>query len=146
LAGTVWEEVLGTERAVIIRTYIERWQHKDRAPEKVLIIVVEPDEETRNRCPRCGPRGRPVEPDVNRWRTPDVHGKRPFLEPQLPRIVRGDHGKTTAAVPWARRDDRFSWPFEEFTASQAAHMPRTRPEAELRITWEALAGSAGLPP
>ena len=42
-------------------------------------------------------------------------------------------------MPWARHDDRFSRPFEEFAAWKAAHMPWTRAAAELRITWEALA-------
>ncbi len=135
----MWDEVLDTEHAVVIRTYIEQWPPKGRAPEKVLIIVVEPDEQTRNRCPQCGQRGRPVEHDVVRWRTLDVHGKRAFLESELPRIICGEHGKVTAAVPWARHDDRFSRPFEEFAAWKAAHMPRTRAAAELRITWEALA-------
>ena len=74
-----------------------------------------------------------------RWRTLDVHGKRTFLESALPRIICGEHGKVTAAVPWARHDDRFSRPFEEFAAWKAAHMPWTRAAAELRITWEALA-------
>ena len=101
--------------------------------------MVEPDEETRCRCPQCGQRGRPVETDVVRWRTLDVHGKRTFLESELPRIICGQHGKVTAAVPWARHDDRFSRPFEEFAAWKAAHMPWTRAAAELRVTWEALA-------
>jgi transposase len=136
----VWDEVLDTEHAVVVRTYIEQWPRKNRAPEKVLIIVVEPDEETRYRCPRCGQRGRPAEHDVVRWRTLDVHGKRTYLESELPRIICGEHGKITAAVPWARHDDRFSRPFEEFSAWKAAHMPWTRAAAELRITWEALAG------
>ena len=135
----MWDEVLDTEHAVVVRTYIERWPRKDRPPEKVLIIVVEPDEETRCRCPECGQRGRPVETDVVRWRTLDVHGKRAFLESGLPRIICGQHGKITAAVPWARHDDRFSRPFEEFAAWKAAHMAWTRAAAELRITWEALA-------
>ncbi len=74
-----------------------------------------------------------------RWRTLDVHGKRTFLESELPRIICGQHGKITAAAPWARHDDRFSRPFEEFAAWKAAHMPWTRASAELRITWEALA-------
>ena len=139
MSGSVWDEVLDTEHAVVVRTYIERWPRKDRAPEKVLIIVVEPDEETRHRCPECGEHGRPVETDVVRWRTLDVHGKRAFLESKLPRIICGQHGKITAAVPWARRDDRFSRPFEEFAAWKAAHMPWTRAASELRITWEALA-------
>jgi transposase len=139
MGGSVWEEVLDTEHAVVVRTYIEQWPRKDRAPEKVLIIVVEPDEQTRNRCPECGERGRPVEHDVKRWRTLDVHGKRTFLEADLPRIRCPQHGKITAAVPWARHDDRFSRPFEEFAAWKAAHMPWTRAVAELRITWEALA-------
>jgi transposase len=140
MAGTVWDEVLDTEHAVVVRTYIERWPRKDRAPEKVLIIVVEPDEEDRERCPECGARGKPVEHDVKRWRTLDVHGKRAFLEAELPRIICGEHGKVTAAVPWARHDDRFSRPFEEFAAWKAAHMAWTRVAAELRVTWEALAG------
>jgi transposase len=139
VAGTVWDEVLDTEHAVVVRTYIERWPRRDRAPEKVLIIVVEPDEQARHRCPECGQRGRPVEHDVKRWRTLDVHGKRAFLESELPRIICGQHGKVTAAVPWARHDDRFSRPFEEFAAWKAAHMPWSRAAAELRITWEALA-------
>ena len=74
-----------------------------------------------------------------RWRTLDVHGKRTFLESAVPRIVCGRHGKITAAVPWARHDDRFSRPFEEFAAWKAAHMPWTRAAGELRITWDALA-------
>jgi transposase len=139
MGGSVWDEVLDTEHAVVVRTYIEQWPRKDRAPEKVLIIVVEPDEETRHRCPECGQRGRPVEHDVKRWRTLDVHGKRAFLESDLPRIQCPGHGKITAAVPWARHDDRFSRPFEEFAAWKAAHMPWTRAAAELRVTWEALA-------
>ncbi len=139
MAGTVWDEVLDTEHAVVVRTYIERWPRKDRAPEKVLVIVVEPDEETRDRCPECGARGKPAEYDVVRWRTLDVHGKRAFLESRLPRIICGEHGKITAAVPWARHDDRFSRPFEEFAAWKAAHMAWTRAAAELRITWDALA-------
>jgi transposase len=131
--------VLDTEHAIVVRTYIEQWPRKDRRPEKVLIIVVEPDEEARHRCPECGDQGRPVEQDVVRWRTLDVHGKRAFLESAVPRIICGRHGKVTAAVPWARHDDRFSKPFEEFAAWKAAHMPWTRAAAELRITWEALA-------
>jgi transposase len=139
LAGSVWDEVLDTEHAVVVRTYIERWPRKDRLPEKVLIIVVEPDEQTRLRCPECGQRGKPAEFDVVRWRTLDVHGKRTFLESKLPRVICGQHGKITAAVPWARRDDRFSRPFEECAAWKAAYMPWTRAAAELRITWKALA-------
>jgi transposase len=139
VAGTVWDEVLDTEHAVVVRTYIERWPRKDRPPEKVLIIVVEPDEQTRHRCPECGQRGRLAGHDVKRWRTLDVHGKRAYLESGLPRIICPQHGKITAAVPWARHDDRFSRPFEEFTAWKAAHGAWTRVAAELRITWDALA-------
>ena len=139
MGGSVWDEVLDTEHAVVVRTYVERWPRRGRAPEKVLIIVVEPDEQTRDRCPACGQRGRPVEYDTVRWRTLDVHGKRAFLESRLPRIVCGQHGKITAAAPWARHDDRFSRPFEEFAAWKAAHGAWARVAAELRITWDALA-------
>jgi len=142
MAGTVWDEVLDTEHAIVVRTYIERWPREGRAPEKVLIIVVEPDEESRDRCPECGVCGKPAEYDVVRWRTLDVHGKRAFLESRLPRIICGQHGKITAAVPWARHDDRFSRPFEEFAAWKAAHGAWTRVAAELRVTWQALAGIA----
>ncbi len=145
-AGSVWDEVLDTEHAVVKRTYVERWPRRDAPEEKVLVVVVEPDASARHRCPRCGARGRVVERSVVRWRTLDVHGKRCFLESWLPRIVCGEHGKITAAVPWARHDDRFSRPFEEFAAWKAAGMAAgmawTRAAAELRITWEALAGIA----
>jgi hypothetical protein len=46
MAGSVWDEVLDCEHVVVVRTYVERWPRKDRAPEKVLIIVVEPDGST----------------------------------------------------------------------------------------------------
>ena len=137
--GSIWDEVLDTEHAIVVRTYIERWPRKNRAPEKVLIVVVEPDDEARNRCPRCGNRGVPVESDVRRWRTLDVHGKRCYLESAVPRIECAEHGKITAAVPWARHDDRFTIPFEDHAAWLAAQMPWTKASAELRITWEALA-------
>ncbi|MGH3095051.1 MAG: transposase family protein, partial [Streptosporangiales bacterium] len=140
LAGSVWDEVLDTRHVVVVRTYVERWPRNSGPPEKVLIIVVEPDEGHRCRCPRCGRRGRAVETDVRRWRTLDVHGKRCFLESQLPRITCPEHGKITAAVPWARHGDRFSMPFEDHAAWLAAHTAWTRASRQLRITWEALAG------
>jgi transposase len=141
-AGSVWDEVLDTEHAVVTRTYIERWPRRDRPDEKVLIVVVEPDKAHQRRCPECGRRCRAVETDVRRWRTLDVHGKRCFLESEIPRVDCPEHGKITAAVPWARHDDRFSIPFEDHSAWLAAQMPWTRASAELRITWEALAGIA----
>lgn len=139
MAGSVWDEVLDTEHVQVLRTYIERWPRKQGPDEKVLVIVVEPDRATRHRCPKCGQRGKVVESDVVRWRTLDVHGKRTFLESDLPRIRCGEHGKITASVPWARHDDRFSRPFEEFAAWKAGHMAWTRAAAELRISWEGLA-------
>jgi transposase len=138
-SGSIWDEILDTEHVVVVRTYIERWPRKDRAPEKVLIVVAEPDEESREWCPQCGRRGKVAERDVRRWRTLDVHGKRCFIEAGVPRIICGEHGKVTAPVPWARHDDAFTRPFEEFAAWKAAHMPWTRAAGELRITWDALA-------
>lgn len=140
VAGSVWDEVLDTEHVQVLRTYIERWPRKKGPEEKVLVIVVEPDEASRHRCPKCQRRGKVVETDVVRWRTLDVHGKRAFLEYALPRIICSEHGKITAGVPWARHDERYSRPFEEFAAWKAAHTPWTRAAAELRITWGALAG------
>ena len=140
MVGSVWDEVLDTQYARVVRTYIERWPRKQGGEERVLVIVVEPDAATRHRCPQCGQRGKVVETDVVRWRTLDVHGKRTFLESRLPRIVCAEHGKITAAVPWARHDVRFSRPFEEFAAWKAAHMSWTRAAAELRVSWEGLSG------
>jgi hypothetical protein len=50
--GSIWNDILDTEHAVVIRTYIERWPRQDRPPEKVLIVVVEPDERARLRQAR----------------------------------------------------------------------------------------------
>lgn len=143
MGGSVWDEVLDTKHVQVLRTYIEVWPRKDRPAEKVLVIVVEPDAEHRERCPRCAVRGKVVETDVVRWRTLDVHGKRTFLEYALPRIVCPEHGKITAGVPWARPGERFSRPLEEFAAWKAASMPWTRAILELRISWEALDGIVG---
>lgn len=137
-SGSVWDEILDTKHVNVVRTYIERWHRKNREPEKVLVVVVEPDKEARNRCPECGIKGVPVESDVRRWRTLDVHGKRCFLESAIPRIECAEHGKITASVPWARHDDRFTMPFEEHAAWMAAQMAWTKVSAELRITWEAV--------
>jgi transposase len=137
--GSIWNDILDTEHAVVVRTYIEQWPRRDRPPEKVLIVVVEPDGQARHRCPQCGQRGKVAETDVRRWRTLDVHGKRCFLEAGAPRIVCGEHGKVTAAVPWARPGDRFSRPFEDQAAWCCAHMPWTRVSRLLRVSWEALA-------
>jgi len=137
--GSIWDEVLDTEHAVVTRTYIERWPRRDRPDEKVLIVVVEPDKAHQRRCPECGRRCRAVERDVRRWRTLDVHGKRCFLESEVPRVDCPEHGKITAAVPWARHDDRFTIPFEDHSAWLAAQMPWTKAARELRVTWEALA-------
>ena len=106
--GSIWDEVLDTQHAVVVRTYIERWPRKDRAPEKVLIVVVEPDDEARNRCPQCGNRGVPVE--FGRAPVADAGRARQAVLPGigLPRIECPEHGKITAAVPWARHDDRFT--------------------------------------
>jgi hypothetical protein len=117
---------------------------QDRPPEKVLIVVVELDERARWRCPGCGVRGKPVERDVVRWRILGVHGKCCFLEAGLSRIWCPEHGKVTAAVPWARHDDRFSRPFEEFAAWKAAHMPCARAADQPRISWEALGTPASV--
>ena len=141
MAGaTVWDEVLGTEHAVVVRTYIERWPRKGRPDEKVLIVVVEPEKREQCRCPRCGQRGKPVERDVRRWRTLDVHGRRCFLESAVPRVVCGEHGKITAAVPRARHDDAFSRPLEAHAAWLAGRMPWSQAARELRVSWDAVAG------
>jgi transposase len=138
VAGSVWDEVLDCEGIEVVRTYIERWPRQGRPPEKVLIIVVQPDAEHRCRCPECGTRGKPVESDVRRWRTLDVHGKRTFIEAEVPRIQCPDHGKITAAVPWAAHADRFTAVFAQHAAWLAAQMPWTKAARELRVTWDAL--------
>lgn len=136
---TIWGEILDTEHVTVLRTYIEKWPRANRPPEKILIVVAEPDKQARCRCPECGAKGTPVEWDTRRWRTLDVHGKRCFIESRIPRIECAAHGKITAAVPWARHDDRFSMPFEEHAAWLAGQMAWTKVSAELRITWEAVA-------
>lgn len=62
VAGSVCDEVLDTEHAVVVRTYIEQGPRKARPAEKVLIIVVEPDEEMRSCRPRRRPEGTTTPP------------------------------------------------------------------------------------
>ena len=138
MAGSVWDEVLDCEGIEVVRTYIERWPRQGRPPEKVLIIVVQPDAAHRCRCPECGTRGKAVEHDVRRWRTLDVHGKRTFIEAEVPRIQCAEHGKITAAVPWAAHADRFTAVFAQHAAWLAAQMPWTKAARDLRVTWDAV--------
>jgi len=138
VAGSVWDEVLDCEGIEVVRTYIERWPRQGRPPEKVLIIVVQPDAAHRCRCPECGTRGKAVEHDVRRWRTLDVHGKRTFIEAEVPRIQCAEHGKITAAVPWAAHADRFTAVFAQHAAWLAAQMPWTKAARDLRVTWDAV--------
>jgi hypothetical protein len=57
--GSIWDDILDTEHAVVIRTYIERWPRRNMPDEKVLGVVVEPDGEHRCLCPLAveGPHG-----------------------------------------------------------------------------------------
>jgi transposase len=137
---TVWDEVLDCEGVEVVSTYIEPWPREGRPPEKVLIIVVQPVAARRRRCPECGSRGKRVESDVRRWRTLDVHGKRCFIESEVPRIICPEHGKITAAVPWAAHADRFTAVFQLHAAWLAAQMPWTKAAKELRVTWDAVEG------
>ena len=134
----MWDEVLDCEGVEVVSTYIEPWPREGRAPEKVLIIVVQPEAARRRRCPECGTRGKRVEADVRRWRTLDVHGKRTFIESEVPRIICAEHGKITAAVPWAAHAGRFTAVFALHAAWLAAQMPWAKAAKELRITWDAV--------
>jgi transposase len=138
VAGSVWDEVLDCKGVEVVRTYIERWPREGRPPEKVLIIVVQPDADHRCRCPQCGARGKPAEAAVRRWRTLDVHGKRTFIESEVPRIICAGHGKITAAVPWAAHGDRFTAAFQVHAAWLAAQMPWAKAAKELRVSWDAV--------
>ena len=138
MARTVWDEVLDCEGVEVVSTYIEPWPREGRPPEKVLIIVVQPETARRRRCPECGARGKRVEADIRRWRTLDVHGKRTFIESEVPRIICPEHGKITAAVPWAAHADRFTAVFQLHAAWLAAQMPWAKAAKELRITWDAV--------
>jgi len=67
-----------------------------------------------------------------------VHGKRTFIEAEVPRIQCPDHGKITAAVPWAAHAGRFTAVLAQHAAWLAAQMPWTKAARELRVTWDAL--------
>jgi len=102
--------------------------------------VAEPDEEARYRRPRCGRRGKPVETAVQRGGPWTCTASGASSSRRCRALPAGEHGKVTAAVPWARHDDRFTMPFEEHAAWCYPHMPWTKVAAQLRVTWEALAG------
>ena len=122
----MWDKLLDVQHAEVVTTYTERWPRENRAPETVVVIVVEPDEESRNRCPRCGQAGQPTEYDVTQWPTLDVHGKRAFLEARLPRIVCGEHGTITAMVSWAHTQPHSEERARSATARRRGSRPRSR--------------------
>jgi len=101
--GSIWDEILDTRHVQVLRTYIERWPRKGREPEKVLIVVVEPDDEARSRCPalreqrRSGRIRRAPVADAGRAREEVLPGV-PAAEDRV-RGAREDHRESSVGTP-----------------------------------------------
>ena len=68
-----------------------------------------------------------------------MHGKRCYIESEVPRIMCAEHGKVIAAVPWARHDDAFTGRSRSRGVEGGARGLDPGGGGVLRITWEALA-------
>jgi len=92
------------------------------------------------RCSMCGRRCRRFDrtPRLRRWRALDIGRRRCWVEASLPRVWCPEHGRRVAAVPWARRESRFTRSFEDTVAWLAARMSRTAVTRLMRITWRSV--------
>jgi transposase len=133
----VWQRLLGVEHTVI-----ERIELVQDSGEEVMVARVRPTRSRRSRCSRCDRRcpGYDAGSGRRRWRTLDLGTVRAYLEADSPRVTCREHGVVVAAVPWARRDARFSYALEDTVAWLASHAAFTVVTELMRVTWRSVAG------
>ena len=128
--ATVWQRLLGLERAVVERVEFD-------PAGRVLVADVRPRARWRGRCGRCGRRGGWYDRGEGRrrWRALDAGTVRVFLCAAAPRVNCAEHGPTVVAVPWARHGARHTRQFEDVVAWLARHTSKSVVSELLRVAW-----------
>jgi transposase len=132
----LWKKLLGVEHLVFEDGDIEAGAGGGEA----LVFAVRPDRNHRNRCSRCGLRGRRYDGENGRrrWRALDAGTPACYLEAEAPRVSCTVHGVVVAAAPWARPGSRFTTAFEDQAAWLCANMTGTKAAQLLRTTWRSV--------
>ncbi|MYH52659.1 MAG: transposase family protein, partial [Gemmatimonadetes bacterium] len=114
----VYEEALGLTRPWFVEAVT-----LDRANERLLIHLDFETGATFN-CGSCGAAGRKAyDTSVKEWRHLDFLGHQAFLCGPSPRVDCPTCGIRQAQLPWARRWQRLTVPFEELVVTMAREMP-----------------------
>jgi hypothetical protein len=98
---------------------------------------VRPNAKARGRCGRCSRRSPRYDTDAGRrrWRALDLGTTKVFLEADSPRVQCRTHGRTVAAVPWARHDAGHTRDFDDLAAWLAVRTSKSAVCQLLRIAW-----------
>lgn len=131
---SLWKQVLRVEDGVLEAVEYD-------SARTVLIFDLRLDRRSPLRCGRC--RAPAAGYDQGRgqprcWRGLDLGSVRVLLRARVPRVRCAQHGVTTAAVPWARHDSRFTRAFEDTLAWLATRAAKTTIAELMRTSWRAV--------
>ena len=120
--ASVWEKLLGLQRAVVEDVWFEDEQ---------LVVAVRPTARERDRCPRCRRRcaGYDLGEGRRRRRALDAGTTKVFIEADAPRIrLQTCTASLVAAVPWTRHGSGFTRPVRgPSRVACGSRPPRPRP-------------------
>jgi len=125
---SVWKMLLGIERAVVEDVRVELGS---------IVVSVRPKSREKHRCGVCGrrcPREDAGE-GRRRWRALDLGTTFAYVEADAPRVYCKQHRVVVAQVPWARRNSRFTIPFEDQVCWLAVNTTRKAVSEVMRVTW-----------
>ena len=114
----------------------------DRRPgTRVTVVVhVRPKVRKHGKCGRCGARSSWLDNGggARRWRHLDAGFARIELCAVARRVTCPEHGRTVAAVPWARHDSRFSRAFEDLVVHDAIVGNKQAAADRYSVSWRAV--------
>lgn len=114
----VFEHALGLEWP----WFVDRVSFDDES--RTLLIHVDFESGGTFTCGTCGSSGCKAYDTIRKqWRHLDFFGYRTFLQGLSPRVVCPSCGIRQAVLPWARRRQRLTLPFEEMVLELAREMP-----------------------
>ncbi len=128
--ASLWSALLGVEKTVV-----EDIEYDES--EQVLLARVRPRRRAAGRCGRCARRAPWYDRGEGRrrWRGLDLGTIQVYLEGDAPRVNCREHGRTVAAVPWARHGAGHTHVFDEQVAWLATQCSKSAVTELMRIAW-----------
>ena len=134
--GTVIKQFLSVNSIVLEDIEIEE-HSSDGQP--CLVLKVKPYKRKANLCPHCGQPCPFYDTHLvapRRWRALDMGALRCYIEYRVRRVECPEHGVSTAAVPWAFHNSRFTKEFEFQTTWLSKELSKTGVAKFMRIDWK----------